>query len=286
MSTTKEGIKQAIAQLKAADKSNTARFAVVTATGVDMGGTACHGRLSSIQGKPEVVVTAIDQPSYVQRKIVPPTYVDDYSLWLSTKSVFAPCFLGIEDGFYLIDANQPSNFMAAACVATRMAYERFGGHARTILALVKAGVPDNMAHYLANRCTYSQTMSSGLKVGFSRGLEDHQCMEVTYFKEGCLKNLLEGKPTNLNAPYSSNVAYHGIYKLFMSYPPATYSAPTSFHKKVGEILSKNAEGSNSVNTNPFPVALEADGPKMYDHDVAVQAMIKSIPQIMEVVYGK
>lgn len=248
-----KGIAQAKARMERQSKSATSRFGVVSSGGgYYEGGEACHGRLSSIEpvaGRTRaVVVTTTNQPdSPVAHGNNTPELVQQYADYLTKHSVFADCFLGVEDGYYLIDCNQPANKMAAACVATRAAWERSSGVAKLIVDLFNAGVNPHLALFLGNACTIS---SKAETIAWSRAEEDHHCLESNYFSFKDLGNLINNTPKFLLPNYSTHSSYRGINKLFLDSPAERSTGGPQDWLTENLVPGKAAPVKNS---NPFPV---------------------------------
>lgn len=134
---------------KNAQPARTASFAGINDKGkIDQGGIAspCHANLTSM-GSGLVMISNWHQRMTDHLKTMP--FIKDFAEFLVQRSNFSEAFITkefddiLENGF-IVDCNFPRDFVASACVATRVCYEK-PNKAKFWSMLTKEGLDERLA---------------------------------------------------------------------------------------------------------------------------------------------
>lgn len=208
---------------------------------------ACHAGLNNYNPGSVAVVSALMKPK--KDKILGEDEALLFLDWLLNRSPYSCTFItksAHEALFYkatISSSDHPSNLMAAGMVASRRLWE-YPEVARVFCDLVKAGVNEDLAFYLAH--LYSGTFDRGGKVGYDGLYAGHCSIDPRVMGEKELLNWLMHRPVKLNEPYKNSTKYSGYDSMF---------GHNYQRLNVHNNFPYNGE-AKAGNANPFPKAGE------------------------------
>lgn len=230
----------------------TASFCGVSASGAisDAGlRSPCHANLKRI-GNSAVIVTWV-------RRVREKAYWEDQVRWLGwliNDSVFKDMYITKDPQEALsrglcVSGDQPQNLVAAACIATRLCFEKpslIGVQDK----LVAQGVDPDLAFAITGRVGKLEETDHGLSLSFTFQ-SDHHTFSGYGFSKAALKNLLSKTFGGSVGPiFREQGGYSGVTKIWGKTNSSGSCALNSLLKKC--IEDKNVVLNSAKGKNPNP----------------------------------
>lgn len=203
--------------------------------------SVCYGSMAYIDEGVSHICIAVTGGAY---KVLTDEQVKKYLDILINHTHFSQLVLTrdidkvMEDEFFCVDPDFPSNYIMSFLIASRMYRER-PQCAEKVIALVEAGVKPELAVFIGNMCTEVNG-----NISFNVSSNDHDAVS-SYWSVDCVKNFISGAYNKNGKHFSERTVWSGVINQYISKTPSI-NALTALK---GCLVSK--AGTSYV--HPFPL---------------------------------